>query len=378
MTTNPRPLRPSDPVQMASYRLTGLLGEGGQGTVYLGVAPSGEQVAVKVLHARLVQDNDSRRRFMREVRAARTVGSFGTARILDVDIEGDQPYIVSEYIAGDSLQELITREGARDVGGMKRLMLATAAALQAIHQAGIVHRDFKPSNVLLALDGPRVVDFGIARALEATTMLSSAIVGTPPYMSPEQLGGREIGPKSDVFSWAVTMVFAATGRPAFGQDSIPAVFNRILTVQPDLDGVPEELRGLLVSCLAKEPESRPCVDQVLQHLVGGRPEPAPPHRPPTPQPQVLQVPQSRASGGRVPTSRGAGAEAPQGRSIGLAVAAQFVVMLATAVTGFAIYDNSFARSEIAGEAIPFWLGMGVWPVTGIFVVLALRSAAKRG
>lgn len=301
---------------------------------------------------------------MREVSATRSVGSFGTARILDVDINGDQPYIVSEYIAGDSLHELITRDGPRDVGGMRRLMLATAAALQAIHQAGVVHRDFKPSNVLLALDGPRVVDFGIARALEGTTMMSSAVLGTPPYMSPEQLAGHEVGPASDVFSWAVTMVFAATGRPAFGHDSIPAVFNRILTVQPDLGGVPAELHGLLASCLAKEPGARPSIDGVLHHLVSGRHEPQGPARTkPAPAPFPAPMPP----------------HAPvKGRSIGAAVAAQGVVMLTTTVAGFAIYTESFSEMGNVMETIPFWMGLAAVPVAGAFAVLALRTAAKRG
>lgn len=357
MITNPRPLRPSDPLHVASYRLVGLLGEGGQGAVYLGVAPDGGQVAVKVLHARLVQDAESRRRFVREVNTARRVGPFGTARVVDVDIEGDQPYIVSEYISGESLQQLISREGPRDAGGMRRLMLATAAALQAIHESGIVHRDFKPSNVLLALDGPRVIDFGIARALEGTTMLSSAIVGTPPYMSPEQLAGKDVEPSSDVFSWAVTMVFAATGRPAFGQDSIPAVFNRILNRQPDLDGVPDELKGLLSACLAKDPQQRPSAGQLLQRILG--------HHEPT---LALPAPPSAD------------------RPFGLAFVAQLVVMLATPVIGFAVHygygaDPDGGLSPIpfpwVDDGIPFWPGMIAWIVIGSLITLALRFAAKR-
>ena len=262
---------PTDPEHVGPYKLTGLLGSGGQGAVYLGQDRTGRQVAVKVLHARLARDPETRRQFTREVSAARKVGAFGTAQVLDVDIEGDQPYIVSEYVPGESLQQLISRDGPRDAGGLRRLMLATAAALQAIHRAGVVHRDFKPSNVLLGPDGPRVIDFGIARALEATTTMSSGVAGTPPYMSPEQISGRDVGPASDVFSWAVSMVYAATGRPAFGADSIPAVFNRVLTHPPDLSGVPAELRDLLAACLNKAPEQRPTVDEVLGLLLGHTP-----------------------------------------------------------------------------------------------------------
>ncbi|WP_214102641.1 serine/threonine-protein kinase [Acrocarpospora catenulata] len=252
---------------MGPYSLLSLLGEGGQGAVYLGQDESGARVAIKILHARMATDEESRRRFLREVEAARKVGPFSTARVLDADITGHQPYIVSEYVDGESLQELIRRDGPRDAGGLRRLALATAAALQAIHQAGIVHRDFKPSNILLGSDGPRVVDFGIARALEGTSVSSSGVLGTPMYMSPEQVSGAVVGPASDVFSWGITMVYAATGRPAFGQDSIPAVLNRILSHDPDLDGLPDDMRGLITECLAKDPRDRPSADELLQRIL---------------------------------------------------------------------------------------------------------------
>ncbi|WP_214323725.1 serine/threonine-protein kinase [Nonomuraea sediminis] len=324
MTTT-RPLGPADPAQVGLYRLTRLLGEGGQGAVYLGVDPSGGQVAIKLLHARLAQDADNRRRFLREVEAARRVGAFGTARVLDVDLHGNQPYIVSEYIPGESLQQLISREGPRDAGGTRRLMLATAAALKAIHDAGIVHRDFKPSNVLLGPDGTRVIDFGIARALEGTTMQSSAVVGTPPYMSPEQLRGDVVGPESDVFSWAVTMVFAATGRPAFGQDSMPAVFNRILHHPPELDGVPPELRGLLAACLVKEARQRPTAGELVRLTVGD-------HVPP---------PQQRAPARQAPSTAVRKPERPFVAAfvaqalVTLAIAAVFLITGQGALTGLA-------------------------------------------
>ncbi|WP_283133209.1 serine/threonine-protein kinase [Rhizohabitans arisaemae] len=343
------PLRKGDPLQLGVYRLVGLLGEGGQGTVYLGQTPSGQQVAIKTLHARLRDDAESRRRFLGEVAAARSVGTFGTAQVLEVDFYGEQPFIVSEYIRGESLQQLINREGPRDAGGLRRLMLATAAALQAIHQAGIVHRDFKPSNILLAADGPRVVDFGIARALEGTTMLSSAVVGTPPYMSPEQVSGAKVGPESDVFSWGVAMVFAATGQPAFGQDSIPAVFNRILTREPSLDGVPDDLRALLRSCLAKDPNDRPTASELLQRMLGHAPQSAP------------------RSAGRAtrPAPQPAGETvARTGGPFGLALAAQVIAALVT-----------FILEEENG--LLFGIGVIAWILGGGFAALALRNLAKR-
>ncbi|MEU7895749.1 serine/threonine-protein kinase [Nonomuraea sp. NPDC049152] len=255
--------------RLAGYRLESVLGSGGQGTVYLGVSPNGDKVAVKVLHPHLVKDPEARRRFVREVAAARQVEEFSTARVLDVDADGEQPYVVSEYVAGESLQELVARDGPRGLGGLRRLAISTAAALAAIHRAGIVHRDFKPSNVLLGPDGPRVIDFGIARALESTATMTSGLIGTPAYMAPEQVAGEAVGPPTDVFAWGLMLVFAATGRPAFGDDSVPAVWNRVLNVEPDLSALPEGLRGLVAACLAKRPEQRPTAQQVVQSLLGG-------------------------------------------------------------------------------------------------------------
>ncbi|WP_177245357.1 DNA translocase FtsK [Streptosporangium canum] len=254
--------------RLGKYTLSRLLGQGGQGAVYLGESPSGTKVAVKVLHTRFVGDDDARRRFLREVAVTRQVAPFCTAGVIDVDMDGDQPYIVSEYVDGVSLDELVRRDGPRNKGGLARLAIGTMTALMAIHQAGIVHRDFKPSNVLLGPEGPVVIDFGIAKVLDATSTQSSAVMGTLPYMSPEQIAGVKIGPASDSFSWAVTMVFAATGRMAFGSDSIPAVLNRISHLEPDLAGVPEPLHGLLAVCMSKRPEDRPPDREILRTLVG--------------------------------------------------------------------------------------------------------------
>ncbi|WP_157521852.1 WD40 repeat domain-containing serine/threonine protein kinase [Herbidospora cretacea] len=259
----PRPLRPGDPRQVGSYTLNGLIGEGGQGTVFHGHTEKGESVAVKVLHARVF----SRRDFHNEVAAARRVAQFCTARVIDADVTGERPFIVSEYVDGESLEALVRREGPRDAGSLDRLAVGTAAALAAIHKAGIVHRDFKPANILLGADGPRVIDFGIAQVVDAAGTEASRVQGTPAYMSPEQLAGRRPGPPSDVFSWGVTMTFAATGRPAFGNDSIPAVMNRIITREPDLSYVPSRLRDVLASALAKDPADRPTAADLLVALV---------------------------------------------------------------------------------------------------------------
>ncbi|MBD2895943.1 Serine/threonine-protein kinase PknD [Actinomadura sp. RB99] len=271
-----RPLRPGDPERLGGYRLTGLLGEGGQGAVYLAEDEPGHRVAVKLLHARFSADPKARSRFAAEVAVAQRVSAFCTARILDSDVEGDRPYIVSEYIDGPSLSAALAEGGPQRGADLDRLAIGTMTALVAIHQAGVVHRDFKPANVLLAADGPRVIDFGIARALDATGTLSSTAVGTPAYMAPEQISGAPVGPAADVFAWGATMAVAATGRPAFGQDSIPAVMHRILNMAPDLGMMPEPLRGVVADCLSKDPALRPASQQVLATLLtlaGNPPKP---------------------------------------------------------------------------------------------------------
>ncbi|GAA3418045.1 ABC transporter substrate-binding protein [Streptosporangium vulgare] len=281
----PRPLRPGDPEWIGPHRLVGFIGEGGQGVVYLARTPEGERVALKVLHARLSDDAHAKRRFQREADAARRVAPFCTARVLRADVTGDRPYILSEYVDGESLQQVVTREGPREEYALVRLAVATATALAAIHRAGIVHRDLKPSNVLLGPDGPRVIDFGIARALDAAYSLTTDLVGTPAYMAPEQFHEQEVGPAGDVFAWAGTMVFAATGRPPFGLGNLAVVMRRILVAEPDLSGVPESLRPLLEAALTKDPRSRPGSSDVLDMLLGAAGGPAPaagPFPPPAP------------------------------------------------------------------------------------------------
>ncbi len=268
-STTPAPwsTRPGHPEWFGHYRVIGSLGKGGQGSVYLALTPQGQKVAIKVLHDHIAEDAAAQSRFLREVDAARRVAPFSTARVLDVSVTRDQAYVVSEYVDGASLEQLVREQGPRTEDGLTRLALATSGALAAIHKAGIVHRDFKPSNVLIGSDGPRVIDFGIARALDQVTSTSSQIMGTPAYMSPEQLAGRQVGPETDVFSWAATMIFAATGRAAFGDDTIPAILNRIINHQPDLTALPPALRSLASSCLEKDPENRPSASDVMLAIV---------------------------------------------------------------------------------------------------------------
>ncbi|WP_433440365.1 serine/threonine-protein kinase [Nonomuraea sp. CA-141351] len=278
-----RPRPGKDLGRIAAYRLTGFLGEGGQGVVYVGLSPSGDQVAIKVLHARLSEDPEARRRFFRQVDLARRVAPFCTARVLDMGMQDDRPYIVSEYVRGESLERAVRHDGPRTGGGLERLAVATATALAAIHRAGVVHRDLKPGNVILGPEGPVVIDFGISRALDHAVTQSGAF-GTPGYMAPEQLSGEQAGPSADVFSWAATMVFAATGRRAFAGESVAAVLHALLYDPPDLSGVPEPLRSLVTVCLDKNPARRLTADDLVRALTGGATLTTPDLTPPRPTP----------------------------------------------------------------------------------------------
>ena len=263
-----RPLKPGDPARLGSYTLTARLGEGGQGVVYLGESASGDQVAVKLLRADLDNEDAARARFLRELEAVKRVARFCTAQVLDADVEGDRPYIVSEYVPGPSLYQLVSTDAPRAGADLERLAIGTVTALVAIHQAGIVHRDFKPQNVIIGPDGPRVIDFGIARALDGAATVTNSAIGTPAYMAPEQLTGRDITPAADLFSWASTMVYAATGQAPFGQDTVMAVIHRIMNEPPDLGAMEEPLRGIVAACLAKAPEDRPQTQALLMRLLG--------------------------------------------------------------------------------------------------------------
>jgi serine/threonine protein kinase len=180
--------------------------------------------------------------------------------------EGDRRYVVSEFIDGPSLQERVDDQGPLSEGDLQRLAVGTATALTAIHGAGVVHRDFKPANVLLGPDGPRVVDFGIARLTDAAT-ITSGLIGTPSYVAPEQLAGRRPTSAVDIFAWAVTMIYAATGHLAFGADSVPAVMHRIMYEEPDVSALPSSLRTVVLESLDKDPARRPSARDLLLRLV---------------------------------------------------------------------------------------------------------------
>ncbi len=262
-------LMPDDPRRIGQYRLLGRLGEGGMGQVFLARSERGRTVAVKTIRRELAQEHDFRRRFALEITAARRVGGRWTAPVLDADTEAATPWVATGYIAGPSLHEVV----GRDFGPLPErsvLLLANglAHALRDIHGAGLVHRDLKPSNVLVTIDGPRVIDFGIARALESTgesVTRTGATVGSPGFMSPEQVRGQRLTPASDIFCLGSLLAYAATGRTPFGalDSGVHILMFRIAEETPDLTEVPENLRRLISGCLAKEPERRTTVEELL-------------------------------------------------------------------------------------------------------------------
>ncbi len=260
-------LRAGDPAQVGPYRLVRRLGEGGMGTVYLGEAPDGTRVAVKLLHHTIAADPDFRRRFRREVEAAKRVARFCTAAVLDAEVDGETVYLVTEYVPGPTLREAVERDGPLPGSSLDGLAVSIATALRAIHAAGIIHRDLKPGNVLLSPIGPKVIDFGVAH-LSDTATHSSAVVGTPSFMSPEQFDGGPLTPASDVFAWAGTVAYAGTGHAPFGHGSLPVVLNRVVNGEPDLTGLDGPLGTLVARALAKNPAQRPAVQDILDTLTG--------------------------------------------------------------------------------------------------------------
>ncbi|OHV37025.1 MULTISPECIES: WD40 repeat domain-containing serine/threonine protein kinase [Pseudofrankia] len=288
------PLDETDPRTVGPYRLLGRLGDGGMGSVYLArrrsatgpgavtgpagaTRPAGDAghgqgpghgqeaplVALKVIRPDLARIPQFRDRFLREAQAARRVAQFCTAEVLDVSTEGSRPYLVTEYIDGPTLWEAVRERGPLPATALERLAVAVASALTAIHAAGVVHRDLKPGNILLSSSGARVIDFGIARALDATTMLTHGSIGTPGFMAPEQALGRPVTEAADIYAWGAVVLFAATGRPPFGEGPTPAVLHRVVTETPDFAGLPSALRSTVTRAMAKNPAERPTADELL-------------------------------------------------------------------------------------------------------------------
>ncbi len=257
-------LQPEDPQLIGPYRLRGRLGAGGMGQVYLGRSAGGRPVAVKVVRAHLATDPEFRERFRREIAVARKVSGVYTSPVIDADVDGPVPWLATAYVEGPSLADAVSQHGPLPPRSVLALAAGLAEGLNAIHAAGVVHRDLKPANVLLAEDGPRVIDFGISRAVEASALTHTGfVVGSPGYMSPEQAEGRLVGPPSDIFSLGAVLAFAATGQGPFGTGSTPALVYRVVFSPPNLDYLPAEVRPLIERCLAKDPAQRPTAAQLL-------------------------------------------------------------------------------------------------------------------
>ncbi|SCF00436.1 Serine/threonine protein kinase [Micromonospora haikouensis] len=265
-------LRPGDPARLGGYELLGRLGDGGMGSVFLARSPQGRRVAVKVVRPELAHDDVFRARFRSEVNRARQVPPFCTAEVLDADPDHDPPYLVVEYVEGPSLAQLLREHGPLGAAQLHSIAVGVATALTAIHGAGVIHRDLKPANVLVAPGGIRVIDFGIARAFEATSQhtRTNQLVGTVSYMAPERLdtsSGQPAGPAADIFAWGALVAHAATGRNPFGGDSATSIAMRILTQPPDLAGLGGPLRELVSRALAKDPAARPTARELLDALL---------------------------------------------------------------------------------------------------------------
>ncbi|WP_326720944.1 bifunctional serine/threonine-protein kinase/ABC transporter substrate-binding protein [Streptomyces sp. NBC_00243] len=251
-------LQPADPSLIGGHRLAGRLGAGGMGVVYLARSPHGAWCALKVIRAEYADDPGFRARFRREAELAARLTSRWTVPVVAADADARSPWLATAYVPGPSLAEAVALRGPWPEAQLRSLGAVLAEALDGVHAAGLVHRDVKPANVLLAADGPRLIDFGIARAVGATALTTDGtVVGSPGYLSPEQARGHTVGPPSDVFSLGCVLAHTATGRPPFGTGGAAAVLYRTVQEEPDLDGVPEGLDRTVRRCLAKEPERRP-------------------------------------------------------------------------------------------------------------------------
>jgi Protein kinase domain len=264
------PLDQSDPVEIAGYALRARLGSGGMGNVYLSFTRGGRPVALKMVRKEFADDPEFRRRFRQEVSAAQRVQGLYTAPVVDADPDAPVPWLATAYIAGPALNHAVAEYGPLPELSVLRLLGGVAEGLSAVHAAGLVHRDLKPANVLLAADGPRVIDFGIAHAADATALTGTgAVLGTPAFMAPEQVAGRPVSPATDVFALGHLVVYAATGHSVFGDGHYSSLVYRIVQEQPDLTGCPDSLREFASQCLAKDPAERPDLAEIMVFAKNG-------------------------------------------------------------------------------------------------------------
>ncbi|WP_443074792.1 protein kinase domain-containing protein [Streptomyces sp. NBC_01431] len=266
MTSRFKPLTDDDPKTVGGYGLRARLGAGGMGRVYLAFTPGGRALAVKVVRPDYAEDDEFRRRFRKEIDAAQRVQGLYTAPVVDADSEASLPWLATAYVPGPSLHQAVMEHGPLPMLTAFRLLAGVAEGLAAIHACELIHRDLKPANILLAEDGPRVIDFGIAHAADATALTSTHVrIGTPAFMAPEQIRGRSASPATDVFALGNLAVFATTGRTAFGEGNPDALFYRIINEEPELSTCPTELRVIVEQCLAKKPGKRPPVGEIVDY-----------------------------------------------------------------------------------------------------------------
>lgn len=270
-------LRATDPARIGGYRLLGRLGEGGMGEVFLGESPDRRWVAVKLLRARYAGDATFRQWFAREVAAAKMVGGAHTAPVVDADPGANPPWLATAYIPGPSLAAAVKRNGPLDPGAVCRLGAALADGLAAIHACRLVHRDLKPANIVLGEDGPRIIDFGLAQAhgVDGLTSAGGGVIGTPSFMSPEQVAGARVDTRGDVFSLGSVLAYAARGLGPFDADTLALIVARIKGGPPTLDGIGGQLRDVIESCLAKDPAARPSLGAVAAGLAAAGRAPSP-------------------------------------------------------------------------------------------------------
>jgi serine/threonine protein kinase len=268
-------LEPDDPREIGGYRIVARLGAGGMGRVYLATTQSGRRLALKVIRPEFADDSEFRRRFQQEITAAQRVQSLYIAPLIDADPNGAQPWLATAYVPGPSLAQVVAEHGPLPVETVRTVSAGAAEALQAVHAAGVIHRDLKPSNVLLAPDGPRIIDFGIARAADATPLTRTGVrIGSPQFMSPEQALGHASTPAIDIFALGALSYFAATGRSPFGEGPDAAVLFRIAREEPNLEGCPPPLRSLVARCLAKDPQQRPQLREIIAEFQSEAPGPS--------------------------------------------------------------------------------------------------------
>jgi outer membrane protein assembly factor BamB len=385
-----QPLRQDDPRVAGEFRLRARLGAGGMGQVYLGYSPAGRAVAVKICHPEFAADPAFVTRFAREVAAARAVNGLYTAQVIDAGPDDSPPWLATSYVPGPSLHDAVAGHGPLPGPAVWRLAAGLAEALQAVHDRGLVHRDLKPANVLLAADGPRVIDFGIARAVDGTALTTAGYAfGTTAYMSPEQADGQPATPASDVFALGSVLCFAATGGTPFGDGEPAAVLYRIVHAQPALEAVPGPLRGLVAGCLAKDPAGRPALAQILHTCQAQAPQLSSPSASFWPgqvaaliaryqagldqTAQALQ-PQGERWGETTQThpaaldrsaTPGSGAAPRPGRAAGLITRRRALAGAGLAAAGLAAGGWLYARSGSGGPAAtePLWAGKTGGPVS---------------